>query len=167
MRNQEKQIWRDVFAGPAASSVGGRIISGLTDFIMVDIGGTSTDVAIVDGTDGRLLGTIDVGRAMQQIHDGAVYLHRGESFVIDHLDLESLLAVAHPEEPEWSTHSRMDTDIRILEIDDIVLARRYHKTNLGRTNRKAQMESYLALVRGRLKARQAGNGDGQPPEQSS
>jgi N-methylhydantoinase A/oxoprolinase/acetone carboxylase beta subunit len=38
-----------VFSGPAASSVGGRIISGLDDFIMVDIGGTSTDVAIMDG----------------------------------------------------------------------------------------------------------------------
>ncbi len=38
-----------VFSGPAASSVGGRIISGLSDFIMVDIGGTSTDIAIVDG----------------------------------------------------------------------------------------------------------------------
>ena len=37
-----------VFSGPAASSVGGRITSGLKDFIMVDIGGTSTDVAIVD-----------------------------------------------------------------------------------------------------------------------
>ena len=80
-------------------------------------GGRGQDVAIVDGTDGRLLGTIDVGRAMQQVHDGAVYLHRGESFVIDHLDLDSLLALAHPEEPEWSTHSRMDTDIRILEVD--------------------------------------------------
>ena len=38
-----------VFSGPAASSVGGRIISGLDDFIMVDIGGTSTDVAIMEG----------------------------------------------------------------------------------------------------------------------
>ena len=37
-----------VFSGPAASSVGGRITSGLDDFIMVDIGGTSTDVALVD-----------------------------------------------------------------------------------------------------------------------
>lgn len=37
-----------VFSGPAASSVGGRIISGLDDFIMVDIGGTSTDIALVD-----------------------------------------------------------------------------------------------------------------------
>ena len=37
-----------VFSGPAASSVGGRIASGLEDFIMIDIGGTSTDVAIVE-----------------------------------------------------------------------------------------------------------------------
>ena len=37
-----------VFSGPAASSVGGRITSGLEDFIMIDIGGTSTDVAIVE-----------------------------------------------------------------------------------------------------------------------
>ncbi len=37
-----------VFSGPAASSVGGRITSGFEDFIMVDIGGTSTDVALVD-----------------------------------------------------------------------------------------------------------------------
>ena len=70
------------------------------------------------------------------------------------------------ETAEWVMRMR-DAGIRIVEIDDIVLARRYHKTNLGRTNRKAQMESYLALVRGRLKARQAGNGAGQPPEQSS
>ena len=38
-----------VFSGPAASAVGGRIISGLDDFIMVDIGGTSTDVAVMEG----------------------------------------------------------------------------------------------------------------------
>ena len=38
-----------VFSGPAASSVGGRIISGLENFIMVDIGGTSTDIALVEG----------------------------------------------------------------------------------------------------------------------
>jgi hypothetical protein len=70
------------------------------------------------------------------------------------------------ETAEWVMRMR-DAGIRILEIDDIVLARRYHKTNLGRTSRKAQMESYLALVRGRLKAREARNGAEQPPGQSS
>ena len=38
-----------VFSGPAASSMGGKITSGYNDFIMVDIGGTSTDVALVEG----------------------------------------------------------------------------------------------------------------------
>lgn len=72
------------------------------------------DVAIVDGSDGRLLGTIDGSRARTQVHDGAVYLHRGESYVVDQLDLENSLAVVHPERPDWSTSARVDTDIRVL-----------------------------------------------------
>ncbi|MEJ6018789.1 DEAD/DEAH box helicase [Corynebacterium sp. H113] len=80
-------------------------------------GGDGPEIAIVDGTDGRLLGTIDMSKAMQQVHDGAVYLHRGESFVVDELNLDERIAVIHPEVPEWSTHSRMDTDIRILDVD--------------------------------------------------
>ena len=37
-----------VFSGPAASSMGGRMTSGRDSFIMVDIGGTSTDIAVVE-----------------------------------------------------------------------------------------------------------------------
>ena len=37
-----------ILSGPAASSMGGRILSGRNDFIMVDIGGTSTDIAVVE-----------------------------------------------------------------------------------------------------------------------
>ena len=48
IKNARKYPVESVFSGPAASSVGGRIISGLEDFIMIDIGGTSTDVALVD-----------------------------------------------------------------------------------------------------------------------
>lgn len=82
-------------------------------------GGDGQEVAIVDQTDGRLLGTIDLGRAMQQVHDGAVYLHRGESYLVDQLDFDSLVALVHPEQPRYSTSSRMDTTIRILDVDDM------------------------------------------------
>ncbi|WP_297450507.1 DEAD/DEAH box helicase [uncultured Corynebacterium sp.] len=82
-------------------------------------GGDGQEVAIVDQTDGRLLGTIDLGRAMQQVHDGAVYLHRGESYLVDQLDFDSLVALVHPEQPRYSTSARMDTTIRILDIDDM------------------------------------------------
>ena len=48
IRKARKYPVESVFSGPAASSVGGRITSGLENFIMVDIGGTSTDVALVE-----------------------------------------------------------------------------------------------------------------------
>ncbi len=37
-----------ILSGPAASSMGGKVISGLNDCVMVDIGGTSTDIAIME-----------------------------------------------------------------------------------------------------------------------
>jgi ATP-dependent helicase YprA (DUF1998 family) len=39
-----------------------------------------------EGT-GRLLGTVDAARAHTSAHPGAVYLHQGETFVVDDLDL--------------------------------------------------------------------------------
>ena len=37
-----------ILSGPAASSMGGRVLSGLDDCVIVDIGGTSTDIAIME-----------------------------------------------------------------------------------------------------------------------
>lgn len=105
-------------------------------------GGDGQEVAIVDQTDGRLLGTIDLGRAMQQVHDGAVYLHRGESYLVDQLDFDSLVALVHPEQPRYSTSSRMDTTIRILDIDDM---RHYHGLQVASCQVEVfhQVTSYL------------------------
>ena len=38
-----------ILSGPAASSMGGKILSGFEDCVMVDIGGTSTDIAVMEG----------------------------------------------------------------------------------------------------------------------
>ncbi len=38
-----------ILSGPAASSMGGKILSGYEDCVIVDIGGTSTDIAIMEG----------------------------------------------------------------------------------------------------------------------
>lgn len=77
-------------------------------------GGSGSEYLIVDISDGRLLGTIDAARAMSQVHPGAVYLHQGESFVIEDLDFGEQLALARPETPDYTTFARSDTDIRIL-----------------------------------------------------
>ncbi|MFB9260905.1 DEAD/DEAH box helicase [Dietzia aerolata] len=89
----------------------------------VDIRGTGgAEVMIVDTTDGRMLGTIDSVRARSQVHPGALYLHQGESFVVDELDLDDGLALCRPEEPEWTTSAREQVSIDLIETLESVEA---------------------------------------------
>ncbi|MGP6175524.1 DEAD/DEAH box helicase [Corynebacterium sp. A21] len=81
-------------------------------------GGSGEEVMIVDMSDGRLLGTVDSARAAAQVHPGAVYLHQGESFVIEELDFEDYVALARPEIPDYTTFARSQTDIRIISASD-------------------------------------------------
>jgi DEAD/DEAH box helicase domain-containing protein len=85
----------------------------------VDIRGSGGhQVAVVEAGTGRLLGTIDPESACTAVHPGAVYLHRGESFVVDELDLETGVALVHPEEPQWHTSARSVTDISVVSVLD-------------------------------------------------
>lgn len=80
----------------------------------VDIrGGGGEEVVIVDGTDGRVIGTADRSRALSSLFEGAVYLHQGESFVVDHLDVDELLCVVHADTPLWTTRAITDRTVRI------------------------------------------------------
>ncbi|WPJ92072.1 DEAD/DEAH box helicase [Corynebacterium sp. UMB2355A] len=77
-------------------------------------GGAGAEVMIVDVSDGRLLGTIDAARALTQVHEGAVYVHQGEHFVVQELNLDDYVALVEPAQPDYTTRARSTTDIRIL-----------------------------------------------------
>ena len=80
----------------------------------VDIRGTSGgSVAIVESDTGRMIGSTDAGRAPATVHPGAVYLHQGETFVVDSLDLDARVALVHPDDPGYSTFAREITDIAV------------------------------------------------------
>lgn len=88
--------------------------------IPIDLrGGGAGEILIVDGTDGRVLGTIDASRARTQLHPGAVYLHQGETYLVDELDLAGQLAFVHQEDPGYITFARTTTDIRILDTLEV------------------------------------------------
>lgn len=85
----------------------------------VDIrGGIGHQVAIVEGDTGRMLGTVEAGRAPATVHPGAVHLHRGESFIVDELHLDDGVALVHAEDPDWSTWAQEITDITVTSVDD-------------------------------------------------
>jgi DEAD/DEAH box helicase domain-containing protein len=88
-----------------------------TDRPEVDLRGTGgAPVAVVEGASGRLLGTVDAGSAHFLVHEGAVYLHQGVSYVVDTLDLDDEVALVHPESPSWSTYARDVTDLSVVEV---------------------------------------------------
>jgi DEAD/DEAH box helicase domain-containing protein len=83
---------------------------------LADIRGAGgAPVQVVEATTGRLLGTVDEPSAHTTVHDGAVYLHQGESYVVETLDLADSVALVRAAEPDYSTTARDITDIRILE----------------------------------------------------
>lgn len=80
----------------------------------VDIRGpTGGQVMIVEADTGRLLGTAGAGHAPASVHPGAVYLHQGESYVVDSLDFEQGMAFVHAEDPGYATFARDLTDIAV------------------------------------------------------
>jgi DEAD/DEAH box helicase domain-containing protein len=80
----------------------------------VDIRGSiGGQIMIVESDTGRLLGSTGVGQAPASVHPGAVYLHQGESYVVDSLDLEEGIAFVHAEDPGYATFAREITDIAV------------------------------------------------------
>ncbi|WP_329519020.1 DEAD/DEAH box helicase [Spirillospora sp. NBC_01491] len=83
---------------------------------LADIRGAGGDpVQVVEAGTGRLLGTVDESSAHGTVHEGAVYLHQGESFIVQTLDLDDPVALVEPADPDYSTTARDVTDISIVE----------------------------------------------------
>lgn len=71
---------------------------------------------IVDDTSGTLLGTLDEGAAFMQAHAGAVYLHQGETYLVEKLDLSSREARVVPSSVGYYTQPKEDKWIGLTEI---------------------------------------------------
>lgn len=80
----------------------------------VDLRGTGQTFTIED-QDGQIIGSVDGFRAWQETHPGAVYLHRGRSYVIDEMDPARARIVAKAAKVSWFTRTRGQKSTDILE----------------------------------------------------
>src|SRR5580693_6211926 len=71
-------------------------------------------VRVVEEATGRLVGTMDEPSAHRYAHDGAVYLHQGESYLVGRLDLADRVALVEPGDPGYTTQARDVTDIDVI-----------------------------------------------------
>src|SRR5690606_36184086 len=74
-------------------------------------------VQVVEAGTGRLLGTVDAGAAHTSVHEGAVHLHQGRTYVVRSLDLEDSVALVEQASPSYTTVARDTTAISVLETD--------------------------------------------------
>jgi DEAD/DEAH box helicase domain-containing protein len=82
---------------------------------LADLRGTGGEpVRIAEAATGRLLGTVDAGAADHTVHDGAVYLHQGSSWLVRDFDQDNRVALVEPTDGEVSTQARDVVDIRVL-----------------------------------------------------
>lgn len=109
----------------------------------VDIRGAGgAQVALVEAESGRVVGTVDGGAAHGTAHPGAIYLHRGETWQVESLDLEDSVAVMRRVQVEFSTQARETTEISIV-------AEREHRywggcrLSVGEVDVTHQVVSYL------------------------
>ncbi len=71
---------------------------------------------VAAGTD-RRIGDVDRGRAPEQVHPGASYLHQGEHWRVVELDLDAGVATVEPDDGATYTVARSDTRTRLLDVE--------------------------------------------------
>jgi DEAD/DEAH box helicase domain-containing protein len=75
--------------------------------------GAQDSFTIVDATTGSVLGVVERERAYSNVHEGAVYLHLGEQYLVRALDGPTRTAVVEPAAVDWYTQVKKDTNTAI------------------------------------------------------
>jgi DEAD/DEAH box helicase domain-containing protein len=85
----------------------------------VDLRGSGDTFTVLDTSEGaeRVVGSISGFRAYVEGHAGAVYLHRGQSYLVSELDLDRKDIHARPAEVPYYTQALFDKHTEILGVE--------------------------------------------------
>ena len=71
---------------------------------------------VVEGSTGSVLGLVERSRAYSTVHEGAVYLHLGEAYLVRSLDLETRAALVEPFGGDYYTQVKKETETAIVDV---------------------------------------------------
>ncbi len=93
-----------------------------------------------------VIGEVDRHTAPVVVHEGAVYIHEGRTFLVSRLDWENALAEVVPEEVDYYTDASESVDLEVLDVfdaDERAELRRAH----GRVRLTSQPTSFRKIKR--------------------
>ena len=71
---------------------------------------------LIDASSGEVLGTIEAARAYSTVHDGAIYLHLGRSYLVLELDPDTRRAILEPATGSYFTQPKHESMIYIERL---------------------------------------------------
>jgi DEAD/DEAH box helicase domain-containing protein len=74
--------------------------------------------AVVDAAGGEIIGSVDAARAHSTVHPGAIYLHMGQAYEVEDLDLQNRRAVVNAFSGDWYTQPKRESDTYIEQVRD-------------------------------------------------
>jgi DEAD/DEAH box helicase domain-containing protein len=99
------------------ASSGGRLVyvGGDSPARNISLRSASSETVLIADDEGELIGTAEATRAPSELHPGATYLHRGNAYEVESLDLRLHRAVARRVPNRYYTRPRVETDVEVLE----------------------------------------------------
>jgi DEAD/DEAH box helicase domain-containing protein len=72
--------------------------------------------AVVEEKRGEVIGNVEAERAFSTVHPGAVYMHLGQSYEVQELDLRGRQALVREFNGDWYTQPKKETETYIEEV---------------------------------------------------
>jgi DEAD/DEAH box helicase domain-containing protein len=87
--------------------------------------GDNVYTIIEEARENRVIGTIDEASAFMQVHPDAIYMHLGETYFVNGLDLDKKIAFVEKIDTDYYTQSMTEVKIKIEEEE---LEKKWHKS---------------------------------------
>jgi len=71
---------------------------------------------VVDERSGEVIGTVEAERAHATVHPGAVYMHLGQAYEVQELDLRGRTALVRDFSGDWYTQPKKETETYVEEV---------------------------------------------------
>jgi DEAD/DEAH box helicase domain-containing protein len=84
----------------------------------ITLRGIGNRYQIISARDGKQRGEIDGFRAFKEAHPGAIYLHSGRTYRVDHLDIGAQIVYVTPVHVGYYTKARDNKSTEIIRVDD-------------------------------------------------
>lgn len=74
-----------------------------------------TDEPVASSSQSPIIGKVDLASAAWMVHPQAIYMHEGQTFAVESLDLEQKIAWLRPIDTDYYTEPRQDTEVALID----------------------------------------------------